>query len=55
MMAWRRIGDKPWSEPVTVWSIDAYMRHVASMNKYIWENLNLQWHTKNVNKGVKFL
>ena len=27
MMAWRRIGDKPWSEPILTQSIDAYMRH----------------------------
>ena len=46
MMAWRRIGDNPWSEPVMVWSIDAYMRHGASMSEHIWANLNWQLHKK---------
>ena len=27
MMAWRRLGDKPWSEPMLTQSTDAYMRH----------------------------
>ena len=27
IMAWRRIGDKPLSEPMLTWSTDAYMRH----------------------------
>ena len=27
IMAWRRIGDKPLSEPVLTWFTDAYMRH----------------------------
>ena len=33
IMAWRRIGDKPLSEPVTVYFTDAYMRPLASMSK----------------------
>ena len=34
IMAWRRLGDKPLSEPMTVDSkfTDAYMRHSASMS-----------------------
>ena len=32
VMAWRRPGDKPLSEPMGVQSIDAYMRHSASMS-----------------------
>ena len=27
IMAWRRIGDKPLSEPMLTWFGDAYMRH----------------------------
>ena len=27
IMAWRRIGDKPLSEPMLTWFTDAYMRH----------------------------
>ena len=27
IMAWRRIGDKPLSEPMLTWSTEAYMRH----------------------------
>ena len=27
IMAWRRIGDKPLSEPTLIWLTDAYMRH----------------------------
>ena len=27
IMAWRRIGDKPLSEPKLTWFIDAYVRH----------------------------
>ena len=29
IMAWRRPGDKPLSEPMVVWLADAYMRHSA--------------------------
>ena len=32
IMAWRRIGDKPLSEPMMVWSADTYMRHSAYMS-----------------------
>ena len=32
IMAWRRSGDKPLSEPVMV-SLLTYMRHLASMEK----------------------
>ena len=32
IMAWRRIGDKPLFEPMTVQITDAYMRHAASMS-----------------------
>ena len=32
IMAWRRPGDKPLSEPMMVWSADAYMLHSASMS-----------------------
>ena len=32
IMAWRRPGDKPLSEPMMVSLIDAYMRHSASMS-----------------------
>ena len=31
IMAWRRPGDKPLSEPMMVSSTDAYMRHSASV------------------------
>ena len=31
-MAWRRPGDKPLSEPMTVLFIDTYMRHSASIS-----------------------
>ena len=27
VMAWRRIGDKPLSEPMLTWFTDGYMRH----------------------------
>ena len=27
VMAWRRLGDKPLSEPMLTWFTDAYMRH----------------------------
>ena len=27
VMAWRRIGDKPWTEPMMTQFTDAYMRH----------------------------
>ena len=32
IMAWRRIGDKPLSEPMLALFTDAYMRHSASIN-----------------------
>ena len=32
VMAWRLSGDKPLSEPMMTWFIDAYMRHSASMS-----------------------
>ena len=32
LMAWRRIGDKPLSEPMMAWVGDAYMRHSASIS-----------------------
>ena len=32
IMAWRRPGDKPLSEPMMVKFNDAYMRHSASMS-----------------------
>ena len=32
IMAWRRTGDKPLSEPMMTQSNDAYMRHSASMS-----------------------
>ena len=32
IMAWRRPGDKPLSEPMMVSFTDAYMRHSASMS-----------------------
>ena len=32
IMAWRRTGDKPLSEPMMTQFNDAYMRHSASMN-----------------------
>ena len=32
IMAWRRPGDKPLSEPMVMLSTDAYMRHSASMS-----------------------
>ena len=32
IMAWRRPGDKPLSEPMMVLSTDAYMGHLASMS-----------------------
>ena len=32
IMAWRRTGDKPLSEPMIVSFTDAYMRHSASMS-----------------------
>ena len=33
IMAWRRTGDKPLSEPMMTQFNDAYMRHSASMSK----------------------
>ena len=33
IMAWRRSGDKPLSEPMMVYLTDAYMRHSASMSR----------------------
>ena len=33
VMAWRRTGDKPLSEPMIVLFADAYMRHLSSMGK----------------------
>ena len=32
IMAWRRTGDKPLSEPTVHYVADAYMRHSASMS-----------------------
>ena len=32
IMSWRRIGEKQLSEPMMVWSTDAYMRHSASVS-----------------------
>ena len=32
IMAWRRPGDKPLSEPIMVQFTDAYMRHSAPMS-----------------------
>ena len=32
VMAWRRVGDKPSSDPMMVKSTDATMRHSASMS-----------------------
>ena len=32
IMAWRRPGDKPLSEPVMAWFSNAYMRHSAWMS-----------------------
>ena len=32
IMAWRRTGDKPLSEPMMTQFNDAYMRHSASMS-----------------------
>ena len=29
IMAWRRIGDKPLSEPMLTWFDDAYMQHLG--------------------------
>ena len=34
-MAWRRIGDKPLSEPMLTWFTDTYMRHWGR-----WVNIN---------------
>ena len=31
-MAWRRLGDKPLSEPVLIRFVDAYMRHQGEMS-----------------------
>ena len=32
IMAWRRPGDKPLSEPMVAWVTDAYMHHSAPMS-----------------------
>ena len=32
IMAWRRLGTKPLSEPMMAWSTDVYVRHSASVN-----------------------
>ena len=32
IMAWRRSGDKPLSEPMMAWITDTYMRHSATMS-----------------------
>ena len=34
IMAWRRTGDKPLSEPMMIQFNDAYMRHSASLSYY---------------------
>ena len=33
-MAWRRIGDKPLSEPMLTGVTDAYMRHKGEMSQF---------------------
>ena len=48
IMAWRRSGDKPLSEPMMAYLNDAYMRHSVSMS-YIY-NLHLQRKCGKANK-----
>ena len=36
IMAWRRPGDKPLSEPMMVTFTDAFMRHSAALSKPLW-------------------
>ena len=40
IMAWRRSGDKPLSEPMMAWLNDAYMRHSASISWYLALQMN---------------
>ena len=35
IMAWRRRGDKPLSEPIPTWFTGAYMRHQGEMSQHI--------------------
>ena len=48
IMAWRRPGDKPLSEPNSGEFTDAYMRHLTSMSqerllKFSWTAIEFQW------------
>ena len=40
IMTWRRLGDKPLSEPMMAWPTDAYMHHSASVSE-MWEYSSL--------------
>ena len=54
IMAWRRTGDKPLSEVMTAWFIDAYMHHLASMSLKHWHHIlnhNIQCKTKMENEN----
>ena len=39
IMAWRRIGDHPLSEPMLIWGTDAYMRH------WVWGGVHISKHS----------
>ena len=34
IMVWRRVGDKPLSEPMLTWFTDAYTRHEGKMSQW---------------------
>ena len=38
IMAWRQIGDKPFSEPMLTWFIDAYIQHYHDTFTNLWYN-----------------
>ena len=48
-MAWRRIGDKPLSEPMLTRFIDAYMRHLGEMSWQEWPEEKVLKTLKHVN------
>ena len=48
IMAWRRIGDKPLSEPMLTRFTDAYMRHSGEMSQWRIYGLIVMKKTDNV-------
>ena len=43
IMAWRRSGDKPLSEPMMAYLNDVYMRHSASMSLHTFQTHFVKW------------